>query len=267
MAFTFFEKESSGNRDRTASLACRFSSRSLGTMWLTLSASPSDTISNPSGEAFRAMWSLMLSEARIAWRSSSVRTVSFTGRLRLGTFGSLIPAVSTRAIRRVVFPTATMRRFLSSSWLREIVSPPFASRRISFILSMSTPSSPSSATSLRTSALTLASNKSSLPRKFLEIGPRVIKVPGCRRPGSEFPPRVLALHASIDARRRFVRGAGLPHDPERLVMAALRALDVGLRQRVGDLVEDEGLRGLLLAGPDHLGRGGIFPREGPFVPA
>src|SRR6267143_414891 len=235
MAFTFFEKESSGNRDRTASLACRFSSRSLGTMWLTLSASPSDTISNPSGDALSAMWLLMLSEARIAWRSSSVRTVSFTGRLRLGPFGS------TAFTTTESFPTLN---FASSTRVET-----------------------TSTTSLRTSALTLASNKSSLPRKFLEIGPRVIKVPGCRRPGSEFPPRVLALHASIDARRRFVRGAGLPHDPVRLVMAALRALDVGLRQRVGDLVEDEGLRGLLFPGPGHLGRGGIFPREGPFVPA
>ena len=114
-------------------------------MCVTLSVSPSDTISKPSGEAFRAMWSLMLSDARIACLSSSVRTTSFAGRFRLGTFGSLIPAVSTRAIRRVVFPTWTTRRFLSSSWLMEIVSPPFARRRISFILSKSTPSSPSSA--------------------------------------------------------------------------------------------------------------------------
>src|SRR5205823_637543 len=44
-------------------------------MCVTLSVSPSDTISKPSGEAFSAMWSLMLSDARIAWRSSFVGLV------------------------------------------------------------------------------------------------------------------------------------------------------------------------------------------------
>src|SRR2546425_841562 len=86
-----FEKDSSGKRDRTASLAWISSSKSLGTMWDTLSVSPSDTTSNPSGEALSAMWSLMLSDARIACLSSSVRTTTFAGKLRLGTFGSLVP--------------------------------------------------------------------------------------------------------------------------------------------------------------------------------
>src|SRR5439155_402239 len=48
-------------------------------------------------------------------------------------------------VRPDLFPTVTTSRFLSSSCRRAIVSPAFASRRISFILSMSIPSSPSSA--------------------------------------------------------------------------------------------------------------------------
>src|SRR5688572_4311293 len=258
------------------------------------------------------MWSLMLSDARIAWRSSSVRITTFAGRLRLGTFGSLMPAVSTRAIRRVVFPTVTTSRFLFSSWLRAIASPAFARRRISFILSMSMPSSPSSAlyaskaprsrvrstiatcagstaftviasfptlnfasstrvettstTSLRTSALTFPSNKRVSPK--ISPGEPVTCYKGSRaRSDSVFPPRVLALHAPIDARRRLVRGPRLPHDPERLIVPALRTLDPGLRQCLRDLVEDQGLRRLLLSRPRDLRDRAVLPGERALVSA
>src|SRR5439155_1042634 len=65
-------------------------------------------------------------------------------------------------------------------------------------------------------------------------------------PDSVFPPGVLTLHASVDARRRFVRGSGLTHYPESLVVPALRAFDSRLRQRFRDLIEEEGLGGFLL---------------------
>src|SRR5207302_10129087 len=86
--------------------------------------------------------------------------------------------------------------------------------------------------------------QSSLPRNSL--GNPVTCYKGSRglSPDSVFPPGVLTLHASVDARRRFVRGPGLPHHPERLVMSALRAFDARLRQRFRDLLEDEGLGGL-----------------------
>src|SRR6059036_4352064 len=56
---------------------------------------------------------------------------------------------------------------------------------------------------------------------------------------------MLALHASIDARRRLVRGARLAHDPEGFVVPALRTFDTRPRQGLRDLIEDERVRGLL----------------------
>src|SRR5437899_5808835 len=76
---------------------------------------------------------------------------------------------------------------------------------------------------------------------------------------------MLALHTPIDARRRLVRGARLAHDPERLVVPALRALDARLRQRLRDLIEDEGVGRLLLPRPCDLRDGRVLPREGTLV--
>src|SRR5947207_826424 len=56
---------------------------------------------------------------------------------------------------------------------------------------------------------------------------------------------MLALHASIDARRRLVRGARLAHDPEGFVVPALRTFDTRPRQGLRDLIEDERVRGRL----------------------
>src|SRR5205807_1454860 len=86
-------------------------------------------------------------------------------------------------------------------------------------------------------------------------------------PDSVFPPGVLTLHASVDPRRRFVRGPGLPHHPEGLVVSALRAFDARLRQGLRDLIEDEGLGGFLLPRSCDLRRRRVLPGEGALVPA
>src|SRR5207244_13485973 len=99
-----------------------------------------------------------------------------------------------------------------------------------------------------------------------EIRWAVVTVAGPGRRSSERAAGVLALHAAIDARRRLVRGARLAHDPERLVVPALRALDARLRQRLRDLIEDEGVGRLLLPRSRDAGDGRVFPGERTLVP-
>ncbi len=109
------------------------------------SVSPSEIISKPSAVAINAIWSEMLSAALMPFCNSSEFTATFAGKLMFGTFGSDMPVVSTRFIRRVTFPTLITNRFLSSSWERVIISPARDNRRTSLILSRSMPSSVSSA--------------------------------------------------------------------------------------------------------------------------
>src|SRR3989442_13072872 len=77
---------------------------------------------------------------------------------------------------------------------------------------------------------------------------------------------MLALSPSIDARRRLGRRARLAHDPEGLVVPALRTLDARLRQRLRDLIEDEGVGGLLLPRSRDARDGRVFPGERTLVP-
>src|SRR2546427_13168941 len=78
---------------------------------------------------------------------------------------------------------------------------------------------------------------------------------------------MLALHTPIDARRRLVRGARLAHDPEGLVVPALRTFDPRPRQRLRDLIEDERVRGLLFPRPCDPRDGRVFPGKRALVAA
>src|SRR5207245_9346982 len=71
----------------------------------------------------------------------------------------------------------------------------------------------------------------------------------------------------IAARARLGRGALLPHDPEGVVVPAVRTLDARLRQRLRDLVQDERVRGLLFPRSRDAGDGRVFPGERTLVPA
>src|SRR2546426_2956630 len=78
---------------------------------------------------------------------------------------------------------------------------------------------------------------------------------------------MLALHASIDARRRLVRGARLAHDPEGFVVPALRTFDTRPRQGLRDLIEDERVRGLLFPRTCDPRDGRVFPGKRTLVAA
>src|SRR6267378_3697426 len=95
-----------------------------------------------------------------------------------------------------------------------------------------------STTSLRTSALTFPSNNPRSPR--ISLGNPVTCYKGSRAMAdSVFPPGV----------------------------SALRTFDSRPRQRLRDLIEDEGLGGFLLPRPGDLRRRGVFPGERALVPA